>query len=182
MKVVADTLGVARSNLIDRLQGRAKPRRRYHKAQDAVVVPTITALVAARPTYGYRRITAILNRQLRAESRAPVNHRRVYRIMKAHNLLLARKYSVRPEHVHDGKVIVMRSNLRWCSDGFEFRWVAGADVAVRGVGGRRRQESRCSILRGTMVTAPGPRSRALRALPPSSADQTAPPVRPKSMA
>ena len=120
MKVVADTLGVARSNLIDRLQGRAKPRRRYHKAQDAVVVPTITALVAARPTYGYRRITAILNRQLRAESRAPVNHRRVYRIMKAHNLLLARKYSVRPEHVHDGKVIVMRSNLRWCSDGFEF--------------------------------------------------------------
>ncbi len=25
-----------------------------------------------------------------------------------------------PEHVHDGKVIVMRSNLRWCSGGFEF--------------------------------------------------------------
>ena len=40
--------------------------------------------------------------------------------MNAHNLLLVRKYSERPEHVHDGKVIVMRSNLRWCSDGFEF--------------------------------------------------------------
>ena len=40
--------------------------------------------------------------------------------MKAHNLLLARRYSVRSENVHDGKVIVMRSNLRWCSDGFEF--------------------------------------------------------------
>ncbi len=40
--------------------------------------------------------------------------------MQVHNLLLARKYSERPEHVHDGKVIVMRSNLRWCSDGFEF--------------------------------------------------------------
>lgn len=50
----------------------------------------------------------------------PANHKRVYRIMKAHNLLLARKYSERPEHIHDGKVIVMRSNLRWCSDGFEF--------------------------------------------------------------
>lgn len=120
MKVVADTLGVARSNLIDRLQGRTKARRRYHKAQDAVVVPMITALVAARPTYGYRRITALLNRQLRSDSLTPVNHKRVYRIMKAYNLLLARKYSVRPEHVHDGKVIVMRSNLRWCSDGFEF--------------------------------------------------------------
>ncbi|WP_143542926.1 IS3 family transposase, partial [Cereibacter azotoformans] len=65
-------------------------------------------------------ITAILNRQLRSEGLAPVNHKRVYRIMQAHNLLLARKYSERPDHVHDGKVIVMRSNLRWCSDGFEF--------------------------------------------------------------
>lgn len=55
MKVVAKTLGVARSNLIDRLEGKAKPRRRYQKAQDAAVVPLITALVAARPTYGYRR-------------------------------------------------------------------------------------------------------------------------------
>jgi putative transposase len=120
VKVVAESLGVARSNLIDRLKGRTKPRRRYQKAQDAAVVPRITALVSVRPTYGYRRITAILNRRLRSEGLEPVNHKRVYRIMKAHNLLLARKYSERPEHVHDGKVIVMRSNLRWCSDGFEF--------------------------------------------------------------
>ena len=73
MKVVAETLGVARSNLVDRLQGRTKPRRRYHKAQDATVVPLITTLVTARPTYGYRRITAVLNRQLRAEGLAPVS-------------------------------------------------------------------------------------------------------------
>ncbi len=45
---------------------------------------------------------------------APVNHKRVYRIMQANSLLLARKYTERPGHVHDGKVIVMRSNLRWC--------------------------------------------------------------------
>ena len=95
MKAVAETLGVSRSNLIDRLQGKAKPRRRYHKAQDAALVPLITALVAARPTYGYRRITAILNRQLRSQGLAPVNHKRTYRIMKAHNLLLARRYSER---------------------------------------------------------------------------------------
>lgn len=78
----------------------------------ANVVPKITALVSARPTYGYRRITAILNRQSRSEGLAPVNHKRVYRILQSHNLLLARKYSERPDHVHDGKVIVMRSNLR----------------------------------------------------------------------
>ncbi|HEX2219948.1 MAG TPA: IS3 family transposase [Gemmatimonadales bacterium] len=120
MKAVAETLGVSRSNLHDRLSGRTKPRRRYHKAQDAAVLPLITALVAARPTYGYRRITAILNRQLRAQGLAPVNHKRVYRIMQANNLLLARSHTERPARIHDGKVIVVRSNLRWCSDGFEF--------------------------------------------------------------
>ncbi len=87
---MAETLGVSRSNLHDRLKGSAKPRRRYHKAQDAAVVPLITALVAARPTCGYRRITALPGRQLRAEGAAPVNHKRVYRIMKKHSLLLAR--------------------------------------------------------------------------------------------
>ena len=112
MKTVAQTLGVSRSNLIARLNGQTPPRRRYKKAQDAEVLPLISKLVAARPTYGYRRITAILNRQLRAEGLAAVNHKRVYRIMRAHNLLLARRYSERPDHIHDGKVIVMRSNLR----------------------------------------------------------------------
>ncbi len=121
VKVVAETLGVARSNLIDRMNDRTKPCRHYiYRAQDAALVPLITTLVAARPTYGYRRITAILNRQMRSEGLPPVNHKRVYRIMKAHSLLMARKYTKRPVHVHDGKVIVMRSNLRWCSDGFEF--------------------------------------------------------------
>ena len=60
------------------------------------MVPLITTLVAKRPTYGYRRIAAILNRQLRSEGLAPVNHKRVYRIMQTHNLLLARKYTERP--------------------------------------------------------------------------------------
>lgn len=120
MSAVAEVLGIARSNLHDRLNGKTKPRRRYHKAQDAALLPLITALVTARPAYGYRRITAVLNRQLRDQGLAPVNHKRVYRIMKANSLLLARKYTERPEHAHDGKVVVMRSNLRWCSDGFEF--------------------------------------------------------------
>ncbi len=120
MKTVADTLGVSRSNLAERVRGNTKPRRSYHKAQDAVVLPRITALVDARPTYGYRRITAVLNRQLRFEGALPVNHKRVYRIMKTNRLLLARKYTERPEHTHDGKVVVIRSNLRWCSDGLEF--------------------------------------------------------------
>ncbi len=128
MKVVAETLRVSRSNLHQRVNGSAKPRRSYYKVQDAVVLPRIKTLVAKRPSYGYRRITAVLNRALRCEGLAPVNHKRIYRIMRRNNLLLARKYTERPEHIHDGKVIVMRSNLRWCSDGFEFTCWDGAVV------------------------------------------------------
>ena len=58
MKVVAETLGVARSNLIDRLKEKTKPRRRYHKAQDAAVVPLITALAAQPPRTPTRIISA----------------------------------------------------------------------------------------------------------------------------
>ena len=71
VKVVTETFGVARSNLIDRLKGKTKSRRRYQKAKDAELVPRIATLVTARPTYGYRPITAIPNRQLRLEGLAP---------------------------------------------------------------------------------------------------------------
>jgi len=39
------------------------------------LMPWIAMPVRARPFYGYRRITAILNRQLRSEDLAPVNHK-----------------------------------------------------------------------------------------------------------
>lgn len=50
MMLVAETLGVVRSCLIDALKGMTKPRRRCKKTQVAAVVPLITALVFARPT------------------------------------------------------------------------------------------------------------------------------------
>ena len=120
MKAAAPTMGVSRSNLHDRLNGGAQPRRGDHKAQDAAVLPRIQALVAKRPTYGYRRITAVLNRDLRSQGLPPVNHKRVYRIMARNSLLLERSGFDRPERRHDGKVIMMGSNLRRCSDGLVF--------------------------------------------------------------
>ena len=131
MRTIAETLGVARSNLYDRLEGTTHPRGRYHRRGDAELLARITRLVTARPTYGYRRITAVLNRELKAEALPPANHKRVYRLMQMHQMLLARRYTERPDHIHDGKVVVMRSNLRWCSDGFEFTCWDGA--VVRGV-------------------------------------------------
>ncbi len=55
MKAVADTLDVSRSNLIERLKGKSKPRGPYHKVEDAELLPIIRRLVDQRPTYGYRR-------------------------------------------------------------------------------------------------------------------------------
>ena len=59
-----------------------------------------------------------------------VNHKRVYRIMRQNGLLLTRytgKQSVLP---HEGKVITLRSNSRWCSDGFEIPCWNGQVVRV----------------------------------------------------
>ncbi|MCR9092466.1 MAG: hypothetical protein NXI11_14015 [Proteobacteria bacterium] len=48
MKAVADTLGVSRSNLHERVSGKTKPRRRCHKAQDAALLTLIERLEQAR--------------------------------------------------------------------------------------------------------------------------------------
>ena len=52
MKAVADTLAVARSNLIERVSRRAKSRRPYRKAGDNELLALIRRLVDERPTYG----------------------------------------------------------------------------------------------------------------------------------
>jgi hypothetical protein len=52
MKAVADTLGVARSNLAEQAQrGGSRPRRPYRKAGDAELLARIRPLVDARPSY-----------------------------------------------------------------------------------------------------------------------------------
>ena len=48
------------------------------------------------------------------------NHKRVYRVMREADLLLTR-HTGKPTRTHDGKIITLTSNLRWCSDGFEIR-------------------------------------------------------------
>ena len=90
MKTVAKTLDVARSHLHERLRRPATARGGYAKQGDEVFLPLIRRLVDERPTYGYRRITALVNRELAAEAKPAANHKRVFRIMKRHGLLLAR--------------------------------------------------------------------------------------------
>ena len=130
MRRIAEAIGVSRSHLHARLQVDAKPRRRYQKTQDAALLPVIRRLVDTRPTYGYRRITALLRRELAKDHQPRVNHKRVYRIMKQNGLFLARHSAQRPGRLHDGKVMVMRSNLRLCSEVLELLCWNGEIVRI----------------------------------------------------
>lgn len=120
MKVVTETLGVARSNVAERIRGTRPKRGPQTRDGDLELSAEIRRLVDARPTYGYRRIAALLKRERRSAGLPPVNAKRVYRLMKKLGLLLARHTGRRQAREHDGQVATLHSNVRWCSDGMEF--------------------------------------------------------------
>ena len=119
MKRVAEVLGVSRSQLAQRLKLGSKARSRYRKSDDLEILAPLRSLVDQRPTYGYRRIGALLNRERLKNSLPRLNHKRVYRLMAQHGLLLQRYTGKPPGRLHDGRIITIRPNLRWTSDGFE---------------------------------------------------------------
>jgi putative transposase len=119
MKAVCKTLGVARSNIAARATGFPSRARGRPPLPDRELVEDIKAVIADTPTYGYRRVHAILRRNARKPGRSWPNAKRVYRVMKLHNLLLVRHTGPVDDRLHDGQVAVERSNIRWCSDGFE---------------------------------------------------------------
>ena len=130
MKTVCKVLNVARSNIAVRNKASiAKPLGRPAQ-RDADLVDQIKAVIAEMPTYGYRRVWAILRRTAEVEGFQPPNHKRIYRVMKAHGLLLQRHAGGNEERRHDGRIAVARSNLRWCSDGFELACDNGEKVRV----------------------------------------------------
>jgi len=104
-------------------------KRFYNRKDDERYLLLIREMVDDRPTYGYRRVTALLNRRLRSEGEATVNHKRVYRIMKKHRLLLQR-HTGRSIRAHNGQVIMPISNRRWCSDAFEIACRNGERIRI----------------------------------------------------
>ncbi len=129
MKAVADVVGVARSSLCEQMKDRPRQRVGRPPAPAEALVAEIKAVIADLPTYGYRRVHAILRRKALAEGRQPPNHKRVYRVMKEHGLLLQR-HAGGVEQRHDGKIAVAQSDRRWCSDGFEIGCDNGDRVRV----------------------------------------------------
>ncbi|EFM0317135.1 IS3-like element IS2 family transposase [Escherichia coli] len=95
--------------------------RRSRHTDDTDVLLRIHHVIGELPTYGYRRVWALLRRQAELDGMPAINAKRVYRIMRQNALLLERKPAVPPsKQAHTGRVAVKESNQRWCSDGFEF--------------------------------------------------------------
>lgn len=105
-------------------------RRQRKNVSDGDLLQRIMAIVDERPTYGYRRVCAVLGRQLKESGCAAVNHKRIYRLMKQNDLLLVRNGMRHEKRAHTGKIITAKSNQRWCSDGFELVCKNGEKVRV----------------------------------------------------
>ncbi|HAW6235291.1 TPA: IS3 family transposase [Escherichia coli] len=105
--------------------------RRSRHTDDTDVLLRIHHVIGELPTYGYRRVWALLRRQAELDGMPAINAKRVYRIMRQNVLLLERKPAVPPsKRAHTGRVAVKESNQRWCSDGFEFRCDNGEKLRV----------------------------------------------------
>ncbi|WP_171769132.1 IS3 family transposase [Shigella sonnei] len=105
--------------------------RRSRHTDDTDVLLRIHHVIGELPTYGYRRVWALLRRQAELDGMPAINAKRVYRIMRQNALLLERKPAVPPsKRAHTGRVAVKESNQRWYSDGFEFRCDNGEKLRV----------------------------------------------------
>ncbi|EDF4572476.1 IS3 family transposase, partial [Salmonella enterica] len=133
VSLVSRCLRVSRAQLhvILRRTNDWKDGRRSRHSDDTDVLLRIHHVIGELPTYGYRRVWALLRRQAELDGMPAINAKRVYRIMCQNALLLERKPAVPPsKRAHTGKVAVKESNQRWCSDGFEFRCDNGEKLRV----------------------------------------------------
>ncbi|MGP5285076.1 IS3 family transposase, partial [Pseudomonas helleri] len=132
VKLVSECLGVARSQLTVRIKQSVSPKtRRSRPVNDVELVAEIQQEVSELPSYGYRRVWGLLRRAREKRSLPAINVKRVYRVMRDHNLLLERR-TKQPgvPRRHEGRIAVETSDTRWCSDGFEFRCEDGAKLSV----------------------------------------------------
>ena len=126
IKKICKVLGVARSN---QYANKTARKKRYHRLDDPEVLKSVLAVTKERGTYGYPRVTALVNRVRRLRYEKVWNKKRVLRVMQINNLVL-QKFVSKPKRPHLGTVMTLQSNLRWCSDILEIRCWNGEKVFV----------------------------------------------------
>jgi transposase InsO family protein len=111
-------VGLARSSAAYQPKGRAG---------DAELVEAVRAQAREHPTYGYRRVTAVLRRE-----GATVNHKRVHRIWQAEGLQLPRRRPRKRRYGPKGEVIqkATHPNHVWSYDFVEDRTEKGGKLRI----------------------------------------------------
>lgn len=93
LSAVSQALNVSRAQLSVRVHRKPgwQDGRHHRQRDDAALLGRIMEAMAELPSYGYRRVWALLRRQSEATEQPVVNAKRVYRVMREHGLLLERK-------------------------------------------------------------------------------------------
>jgi len=120
---ICRVLGVGRATVY---RACAPRPRRYAKAHDRTVAAQIRAIIRGRGSYGYRRVTALVNRAFGAA----YNRKRIRRVMELNAWTLPRALKRRSGRAHTGRVRRDGSNERWCSGSFEIGCRDGDVVEV----------------------------------------------------
>lgn len=103
---------------------------RYKKDIDEQVLQEIKKILDIRPSYGYKRITALINKERLTKGLPTYNKKRIYRVMEMNGLLLKKITTFRNARKKTGKIITLHSDTRWCSDGLEIQCFDGEKVYV----------------------------------------------------
>lgn len=113
--------------------GRATPYRATHgrpahytRADDHTVTAQIREVIRQRGAYGYRRVTALVNRTYGTA----YNRKRIRRLMEINAWNLPRATRRRSGRAHTGQIHRPASNERWCSDTLEIVCVSGEYVQL----------------------------------------------------
>lgn len=120
---ICRTLGVGRATPYRATTGRPV---QYAKADDPVVAAQIREVIRQRGSYGYRRVTAMVNRAFDTA----YNRKRIRRVMEMNEWNLPRPGRRRSGRAHTGRIVRGRSNERWSSDTLEIPCWSGELVEL----------------------------------------------------
>lgn len=123
LATICRTLGISRSTAYRLTRERS---RVYERADDAQVLEEIREITRRRDSYGYRRVTARVNRLFGRG----YNEKRIRRVMRLHSLQIPPKVRRRTGQAHTGRIETDASNVRWCSDALEIACWNGEKVQV----------------------------------------------------
>ena len=98
----------------------------YAKADDPVVAAHIREVIRQRGSYGYRRVTALVNETFGTS----YNRKRVRRVMELNAWNLPRPNRRQSGRAHTGRIARGASNERWCSDTLEISCWSGELVEL----------------------------------------------------